>query len=155
MDKIQTAKDIIEKNLYITIATYGYKERKPGVTPVFFASDENYNFYWVSSKTAQHSQNIAANNEIACVMFNSEVPEGTGRGLYVEALAFEVTQEQEIENALNLLSKKSGKKYRDVYDYVDSSPVRVYKAVPKKIWLNIFEKVGSHEIDSRVEISLL
>jgi general stress protein 26 len=77
-----TAKEIIEKIQYITIATVS-KDGEPWNTPVYSAYDEDYNFYWISWKENQHSKNIAENNQVFSVIYDSTVPEGTGEGVYI------------------------------------------------------------------------
>jgi nitroimidazol reductase NimA-like FMN-containing flavoprotein (pyridoxamine 5'-phosphate oxidase superfamily) len=150
----EQAKEIISKILYITIATFS-RHRKPWITPVYSAYDENYNFYWISGKSTEHSQNVRANNEVAIVIYDSTVLEGMGKGVYMEALVYELEDEKEIAEALACLYDRKNKPPRDAYDFVDNSPCRVYKAVPQKVWMNIAEKTGSHVMHGRVEIKLL
>jgi nitroimidazol reductase NimA-like FMN-containing flavoprotein (pyridoxamine 5'-phosphate oxidase superfamily) len=149
----EKARAIIVKTIYITVATFS-KNRKPWVTPLYTAYDENYNFFWFSGKNSQHSENVRANNEVAMVIFDSTAPEGTGEGVYMEALVFELEDEQEIAHAIGCLDKRSHSSPRDVFDFVDSSPLRVYKAIPQKVWMNIDEKMGSLVVDARIEVNL-
>lgn len=154
MTPAESAREIIRKIFYITIATYSYRERKPWISPVYSAFDEQYNFYWISGKSAQHSQNIRDNNEIAIVIYDSTAAEGTGEGVYMEAVAFEVEDEREIAHAIPLLYDRMNQPHRDIFDFVDSSPQRVYKASPKKVWMNSSEKMGSQFVHTRREINL-
>jgi nitroimidazol reductase NimA-like FMN-containing flavoprotein (pyridoxamine 5'-phosphate oxidase superfamily) len=154
MDNTQKVKEIIEKNLYITMATYDYKARKPWVTPLYSAYDENYNFFWASGRQTQHSQNISANNEVAIVIFDSTIPEGAGEGVYIEAVAFELNKDEEIEHALEYINKKVNTPERHLFDFTDNSPLRIYKAVPKKIWMNSSELKDRMEVDVRTDVYL-
>ena len=126
------AKEIIEKIQYITIATSS-KDGVPWNTPVYSAYDEDYNFYWASWKENQHSKNIAENNKVFLVIYDSTVPEGTGEGVYIQAKAYELDDEKEIEHALSYLDgrvhKKKDPKIR-IAQFQGDKPRRVYKAVP-------------------------
>lgn len=71
----------------------------PWNAPVYAAFDETYSFFWVSAKYARHSQNTKANSRIAMVVYDSTALPGTGRGVYMEARAYELTDEQECRGA--------------------------------------------------------
>lgn len=150
------AKEIIEKILYITIATCG-KDGRPWNSPVYSAFDENYNFYWASDQNGQHSKNIAENNKVFMVIYDSTVPEGTGEGVYIQAKAYMLTDQKEIEFALGYLdgrvNKKKDPKTR-VAQFQGDKPRRVYKAVPEKVWMNDVGEVKGNYIDKRVGVKL-
>lgn len=69
-DHNERAKEIIKEILYITIATTS-REGQPWNSPVYSAFDESYNFYWASDQNGQHSKNIAENNKIFIVIYDS------------------------------------------------------------------------------------
>lgn len=69
MDKTEKAKKIITSNLYMTIATVT-KDGLPWNTPVYYAFDESYAFYWYSRKNTKHSQLIAENSNVAVAIFD-------------------------------------------------------------------------------------
>ena len=153
MDKIEKAKKIISEILYITLATSS-KGGGPWNTPVYSSYDENYNFFWVSSPESRHSKNIKENNRIAIVIYNSTDPEGTGRGVYIQATAHEVIDEKEIEKALGLLYGRKNKAPKPITDFLGDSPRRVYQAVPQKFWMNETQKVNGHPVDVRTEVDI-
>src|ERR671933_588985 len=106
------AKAIIEKILYIAIATAS-KDGTPWNSPVYSAFDENYNIYWASDQNGQHSKNIAENDKIFIVIYDSTVPEGTGEGVYIQAKAYKLEDPKDIENGLKYLEGRvDKKKYR-------------------------------------------
>lgn len=153
---IDKAKEIIEKILYITIATCS-KDGKPWNSPVYSAFDEQYNFYWVSWKENQHSRNVKENNNVFLVVYDSTVPEGTGEGVYIQAKAYELNGEKEIEKILGYLYKRKGQdpKKREAKEFMGNYPRRVYKAVPEKVWMNDIGEVNGNYIDKRVEVKLI
>lgn len=151
----QKAKQILQKVLYITIAT-STKDGMPWNSPVYSAFDENYNFYWVSDKNGQHSKNIKDNPNVFLVIYDSTAPEGTGEGVYVQAKAYELTDKSEILHALSVLDNRVGKtKERNAEAFLENYPRRVYKAVPEKFWLNGDGNVNGNYVDIRVEVNLL
>lgn len=150
------AKEIINKILYITIATVS-KEGLPWNSPVYSAFDENFNFYWNSWTENQHSQNISNNNDIFLVIYDSTVAEGTGEGVYIKAKAYILTEGQEIERALALLQKRKNKpssKLRSAQEFLGENPRRVYKAIPEKFWMNTYSEMNGKFVDKRIEVQL-
>jgi len=151
---VKRTKEIIEKILYITIATSS-KDGKPWNSPVYSAYDENYNFYWASWKDNQHSKNIRKNNNVFIVIYDSTVPEGTGEGVYVKAKAYELSNEKEIEVAIRYLDGRINKIGRHkVSQFQGSMPKKVYKAIPEKVWINIEGNVSGSYVDKRIEVNL-
>lgn len=153
MDLSEKAKKIIEKILYITIATVS-KDGQPWNSPVYSAFDEGYTFYWASWKESQHSKNIAENNRVFLVIYDSTVSEGAGEGVYILAKAYELKDTREITHALSKLYGRVGKKPRKFNEFLEKHPRRVYKAVPEKVWVNADGEVNGNYIDIRKEISL-
>lgn len=154
---VTKAHKIIEKILYITIATAS-KDGVPWNSPVYSAYDKNYNFYWASWRENQHSKNIRENNNIFIVIYDSTVPEGTGEGVYIQAKAYMLTNPKEIEHALGYLdgrvNKKKDLKTR-ISQFRGDKPRRVYQAVPEKVWMNDVGDVNGEYIDKRIEVDLL
>ncbi len=151
---VQRAKNIISKILYITIAT-STKDGIPWNSPVYSAFDESYNFFWASNQNGQHSKNIQENNNVFLVIYDSRVPEGTGEGVYVQAKAYELSDEKEIIYALSFLDGRVGKKPHSPSEFQGDKPRRVYKAIPEKVWVNDDGEINGSYIDVRIEIKLL
>ncbi len=147
------AKEIISKIIYVTVATVS-KAGEPWNSPVYSAFDENYIFYWVSPTATQHSKNIKENGKAFLVIYDSTAPEGTGDGVYIKAKASEVRDLRELARAFKLLYARKNKKMRGIAYVLKKSPLRIYKAVPEKVWLNTFEKIGEHSVDGRIEVKL-
>ena len=155
-ESVKLAEKIIKEIRYITIAT-ATRDGKPWNSPVYSAYDEGYNFYWMSQMGSQHSKNISENPDVFLVIYNSKVAEGTGKGVYVRATASEVFDEKEIEKALAIMWGRVGKdpKAHKSSEFLGNSPLRVYKAVPKKFWINDDERFEGKYLDFRVEVDLL
>jgi hypothetical protein len=86
----EMARHVIDTNRYLTLGTTEPGQR-PRLSPVYFTHVDYRDFYWVSSPAAHHSMNIAAQPEIAIVIFDSTAPIGQGRAVYVSAQASVIT----------------------------------------------------------------
>ena len=80
------AHDVIATNKYLTLATLD-GDGVPWVSPVFFSPDGGTRFLWASSPDSLHSRNVAANAEVSLVVYDSSVPIGGARAVYVRAEA--------------------------------------------------------------------
>ena len=78
--------DVIPANRYMVLATAD-ADGVPWASPVWFATEDERVFYWISDPDARHSRNIAARSEIALVIFDSTVTPGEAAALYMEARA--------------------------------------------------------------------
>jgi nitroimidazol reductase NimA-like FMN-containing flavoprotein (pyridoxamine 5'-phosphate oxidase superfamily) len=155
MKDVDLAKRIIERILYITVATIT-PDGKPWSSPLYSAFDKKYNFYWASDRNGQHSKNIRNNPDVFITIFDSGVPEGSGRGVYVQAVARELSDEKGAEDALTFLYGRAGKnsKKRGANEFLGGYPRRVYKAAPEKFWINGDGKVNGNYVDIRKEMKL-
>ncbi len=143
--------DIIKKIIYLNIATVT-SDGGPWNTPVYYAYDDKYNFYWVSSKDSVHSQNIRPDGRVFLTVYDSTVPEGTGSGVYIEARAVELNDEKEIEKAISVMGNRANKTLGDTREFLGQFPRRVYKATPEKIWTNDSKEINGHHVDVLVEV---
>src|SRR3990167_9578228 len=101
-DLSKQAKEIIARINYITIASVT-PDSKPWNSPVFSAYDDDYNFYWGTHKDSQKAKNIAANENVFLVIYDSTVPPGTGEGVFVQAKARQLSDPDEIQHAYETL----------------------------------------------------
>lgn len=153
ISNIQRAKEIIEQILYITIASIS-EDGTPLNTPVFSAYDKNYNFYWGSHRDSHHSKNIRNNENICLVIYNSTVEAGTGKGVYMKAKAKELEDPNDIKFAHNLLQSRRSVPFWKIEEVSGDAPVRLYKAVPEKVWVNEDGETNGTYIDIREEIDI-
>jgi hypothetical protein len=101
----------------------------------------------------RHSQNITATHRAAIVVYDSTAPAGTGKGVYIEATADEVSDEQEIIHALTALERRGWKK--PLNEVMGASIHRVYTAIPDHMWISTVETINGQSFDSRVAVDLL
>ena len=153
MPTAQRAREIIEAIHYSTIASIS-DDGLPWNAPVFSAYGKDDNFYWGSHKDSQHSKNIRFNKNIFLVIYDSTVPAGKGEGVYIRAAAKELEDPQEIEFAHRLLTERHIAPYWKLEEVQGGGPIRLYKAVPEKFWMNADGEKDGHYIDVRVEVRL-
>jgi general stress protein 26 len=144
--------EIIQKITYATIATAS-SDGQPWNSPVYYNSDENLNIYWVSDKKGQHSKNVKENRQVFIVIYDSTVPEGKGEGVYIQAIATQVTDPKEI---LKVRRIKKGSHFEQSPDeFLGDSIRHMYKAMPEKVWMNDAEiNKGVFIRDYRIEINI-
>jgi uncharacterized protein YhbP (UPF0306 family) len=104
-DLASVARDIIDSNAYMTLATADENGR-PWASPVRYAAEGYAHFYWVSSPEARHSRNLAARPEVGVVIFDSQAPVGTGQGVYMSAIAEELAG-TELDLGIGVFSRRS------------------------------------------------
>jgi len=132
----QVARDIIEAGRYLVLATADATGR-PWSSPVYFAHIDFAEFFWVSSPDATHSRNIAVRPEVGIVVFDSQVPIGTGQGVYMSAVAT-LLRDGEIARGIEAFSRRSvahGGREWTSEDVRPGAGVRLYRAT-----------AGSHSI---------
>jgi nitroimidazol reductase NimA-like FMN-containing flavoprotein (pyridoxamine 5'-phosphate oxidase superfamily) len=155
MNFLEISKQIIRDNVYLTMATASGGRGDPWASPVYYAYDDHYNFYWISSPRSQHSVNIGNNDhKIAFVIFDSNAKLASGQGVYLEGKAYELDREEEVAAAIGIYYARRGKPPRPAEDFMGKAPRRMYRAVPEKAWMNTDEKQDDYIIDGRVEIKL-
>jgi len=152
----QRAQEIVRRLLYVTVATAS-SGGEPWNSPVYSAYDDHANFYWTSSPLAKHSRNIVQNGKAFLAIYDSTVPVGKGEGVYVEATAAALVAPEEINEAKVNLARRVGKQVGPETERLDAGVQRVYRATPKRVWMNGFEndKNGRYVRDVRVEIPIL
>lgn len=150
----QKAVEIIKKVIYLNIASV-CGDGRPWNTPVATAYDERLNFYWVSDKEGQHSKNIRNNENVFLTIYDSNAPEGTGEGVFMQGQAYELNDEEEIK--VSRLNRRGGGPEESEYkEFTGDGVRRIYKAVPKRVWINDVEEDerGNFIRDIRIEIPI-
>lgn len=106
-------------------------------------------------RDSQKSKNIRGNPNIFLVIYDSTAPSGTGEGVYVKAKALELEDPKEIKFAYDLLCARHTAPFWKWEAVQKDAPIRLYKAVPEKVWMNSGERRNGHYVDKRVEVNLL
>jgi len=94
-DLEELARSVIDANKYMVLGTAD-GDGLPHVSPVYFTPDRHRDLYWVSSPESRHSKNIASRPEVSIVVFDSQVPIGGAKAVYMAARA-ELVPDHELE----------------------------------------------------------
>lgn len=134
MTDLEAAEYII-KNNHIMVLSTADDAGKPWISPVNATHDHDLNFYWVSSKTANHSKNILTRPQVAFVVLCDVERELDA--VYAEAEARVVSDEAEIEALIKLRAQDEEKNkftVESAADVTGDAIWRIYRATPHKIW---------------------
>jgi Pyridoxamine 5'-phosphate oxidase len=99
-DLAAAGRAIVDRIAYLTLATVDARGR-PWVSPVFYATADYREFFWMSAPATAHSRNIAECPDVSGVIYDSTVAPGTGQAVYLTAAAMRVP-EADIERALEV-----------------------------------------------------
>jgi hypothetical protein len=97
--------EIVGANQYMVLATSD-ETGLPWASPVWFATADLHDYYWVSRPDARHSANLAARPELGITIFDSQQPPGTGLGVYLSAVGG-LVPEQDLDQGLATYSDAS------------------------------------------------
>ena len=130
------ARNIVDSMMYMVLGTAD-DSGQPWVSPVYFASEDYTHFYWVSSPEVRHSRNIVIRPQISIVVFDSRAPIGTGQGVYISAVAEELTG-VELERGIEIYSRTSlghgGHEWK-TNDVQAPALYRLYRATAREHWI--------------------
>jgi nitroimidazol reductase NimA-like FMN-containing flavoprotein (pyridoxamine 5'-phosphate oxidase superfamily) len=135
-DLAAVARAIIDGNRYLVLGTAD-ADGRPWVSPVYYAPSGYSELYWVSSPEANHSRNLAGRPELSVVVFDSRVAVGEGQGVYMSAVAQELTG-TDLEGGIEIYSRVSeshGAKTWTLDDVRPPEPYRLYRARVSEHWV--------------------
>jgi nitroimidazol reductase NimA-like FMN-containing flavoprotein (pyridoxamine 5'-phosphate oxidase superfamily) len=122
------ARALLDTNRYLTLGTVDPNGR-PWTSPVYFTSEGERAFYWMSATDAQHSRNLAERPQVSIVVFDSTVAPYHGHAVYAVGEARELSG-TDLDRALEVYpgtSHRGGVPItRD--DVTEPSPYRLYRA---------------------------
>jgi pyridoxine/pyridoxamine 5'-phosphate oxidase len=124
----------IDANAYLTLATAD-ADGVPWASPVWFAHADHRELFWVSDPDAVHSRNIAERPGVGIVVFDSQAPIGTGRGVYLRAIAAQVNDDDDLERGLAIFSQRSREQGGRAWTVSDVRPParhRLYRALVRE-----------------------
>lgn len=164
-DDVTAVNKILEKNMYLNIATVG-KDGLPWQSTVFFAYEitDKLTFYWYSAKDSRHTRNIIENSNIAGNIYNSTDTGSDIQAVYVEGMAVELgiqtilpaikAYAQRLFSLSFFDSPSEVARYaRKSFDFLGGSQMRFYKMKVLRTWLlNPPKDYKGHTLDTRSEI---
>jgi hypothetical protein len=126
---------LLAVNAYLTLGTVG-PDGHPWTTPVYFASEDLQDFYWVSSQVSRHSRNLTAHPGVSLSVFDSTVPPYHGRCLYAAGFATALSGD-DLHRGLDIYPGPAprGGTALSVDDVTGASPWRLYRARASAVWV--------------------
>ena len=87
------------------LATY---DGKPWTSTLFYAIDDEFNFYFISEPTTRHSKAIQKNKLVSCSIADSnQVVTDKKIGAQIEGIAFEVKNKNKLKIVVSMWHKKN------------------------------------------------
>jgi nitroimidazol reductase NimA-like FMN-containing flavoprotein (pyridoxamine 5'-phosphate oxidase superfamily) len=122
------ARELMDANRYITLGTAD-AAGTPWVSPVYFATADYAEIFWMSALDARHSRNLAERPEVSMVIFDSTVPPYHGRAAYLSGRAAELAGD-DLERAVGIYPGPASRDATPVTlaDATEPSEYRLYRA---------------------------
>jgi hypothetical protein len=120
------ARSIIDSNRYMALGTAD-ASGLPWVSPVWYASEDYREFFWVSSPDARHSRNLVRRPQLAIVIFDSHRA-GGWNALYMSAVAEELVDVRDGIEAFSRRSEAQGMRAWTQEDVLSPARHRLYRA---------------------------
>jgi hypothetical protein len=142
------ARDLIDSNSYMTLGTAD-AAGLPWVSPVWFATADYREFFWVSRPERRHSRNLAERPQLSIVIFDSQVPINSGEAVYMSAVV-DQPEGSELDRGLEVISDRSqaqGERRWTRADVEGTAALRLYRAIASEHFV-----LG--ENDDRIPVSL-
>lgn len=127
---IQLAKDIIAKNIYLTLGT------TDGTicwsAPVYYGIDPIYTFYFVSQMNSLHIQHILKNPDVSFTIFDSHQKEGTGNGVQGSGKVY-LLPENQLDEAFKWYHTTFIEMKKE--SFIGNAPYRFFKLIPDHFYV--------------------
>ncbi|SMD19339.1 pyridoxamine 5'-phosphate oxidase family protein [Kibdelosporangium aridum] len=146
----EIARAVLDANSFMTLATAD-ESGMPWASPVWFATENYRELYWLSSPTARHSKNLAVRPELSIVVYDSTARPLEGQAVYMTGTAVQVP-ESDLEPALRVysgVSVRSGLKEYSIDNVTGDARLRLYRATVTEHY--ILDPDAT--IDVRIEVS--
>jgi hypothetical protein len=135
-DPAAVARRIVGANRYLTLGTAD-ADGTPWVSPVWYATEDGHELFWVSKPEARHSRNLAMRREVSIVVFDSTVAVGSAEALYLAGVAEELVG-MELERGIAVFSRRSEEQGLRAWTRDDVRPParhRLYRATALERWV--------------------
>jgi DNA phosphorothioation-dependent restriction protein DptG len=105
-DVEKVVREYIEKSIHMSLGTS--RDDKPWVCEVHFVYDDNLNLYFRSTPARRHSQDIAANPNVAGNIVKQHAPGEYPHAIYFEGTAQMLSGDQERQQTFPLFKESQG-----------------------------------------------
>jgi general stress protein 26 len=87
------AREVLDGVRYIVLGTID-EDGRTRTSPVYFTPHRYQNLYWVSNRDTHHSHNLDRDPRLSGVVFDSTLPPGHGKAVYVTGTAREISEDE-------------------------------------------------------------
>jgi uncharacterized protein YhbP (UPF0306 family) len=148
MDVEQVIREYIDKSLHMSLATVS--GNKPWVCEVHFVYDDDLNLYWRSEASRRHSQEIAANSNVAGNIVKQHELGEMPHGIYFEGRAEMLNDPETMTKIAPLFIQRQGTRDTIVEDAQSENGTKFYKVTVEN-WYAFGkfsgEKVQKHRLE--------
>jgi hypothetical protein len=104
MEVIDLIRNYLKEAKLMQIATVNNDQ--PWACSVYFAYDDVFNLYWISTPSRRHSQEIEKNQRVAGTIVLSHTPGDKVRGIQFQGIAQEGQDKTKTESAMKLYATR-------------------------------------------------
>jgi uncharacterized protein YhbP (UPF0306 family) len=104
VDVKKLIKEYLEKARLMQVVTA--KNNQPWACSVYFAYDEKFNLYWISTPQRRHSQEIQENEKVAGVIVLPHTPGDKVRGIQLQGTAKQLTIPEEMQHGMDVYGSR-------------------------------------------------
>ena len=136
MDLEAYARQMLDENRYVVLGTAD-EHGEPWVTPVFYSLDGYDTVLWLSAPDSRHSRNLAVRPGLSLVVYDSQVPVGGAKAVYMSGRA-ECLDGDPVASALAAYNAGSLPKGADAFaleKVTGDGHLRVYRATITAHWV--------------------
>ena len=130
------ARAVLDGNRYVVCGTADERGH-PWVTPLFYVLNGYHELLWASAPEARHSRNVSCRPEVSLVVFDSHVPVGGAKAVYMSGVAAEVTGAA-IESTTAVYNERSpakGGQEIGLHEVRPPGRFRLYRATVAEHWV--------------------
>jgi uncharacterized pyridoxamine 5'-phosphate oxidase family protein len=125
------------------------QQAKPWVVCLNLTYDEKFNIIWKSEKTTVHSSHVRESPNVSICVFSEDENRGDF-GLYISAIAREVTDEKELMRLIQIRFQRKGKPMPPIADFTAEGTSRIYYAETLEMYFN-----DSRHAKTKVDMNVL
>jgi hypothetical protein len=156
-DDLETrARKVLDTIIYMTLGSTE-TDGRPRVSPVWFTHADYADLYWVSRPDSTHSVNVHERPDVNIVVFDSTVPVGQGRAVYVTGQASQVPEGDLTEHCARAFrADRGGVRPFTPADLSGEADLRLYVAHADvhEVHVSGDDPVHGNGRDRRVRVSL-
>ena len=119
------AREVLDEQRYVVLGTVD-PDGRARLSPVYFTPHRYEDLYWVSHPATQHSANLARDDRASGVVYDSTLPPGVGRAVYVSGRAREIGPEELDDHCPVAFDARRGGRAFGVHELTGDADLRLW-----------------------------